>query len=126
MTPLLAGRSPWIAASPAAPQKNGLEAQTQTRRLNNSLTSHPRTVTLRAMITLDEIRTALRQVRHDHHAFAVAERETWEEIGVRVTPHQRVGPLPMRPIERNARRESLTLWPFVCHDGHHLSRHSIW
>lgn len=38
--------------------------------LNDSLTSPTRTVTLRAMLTLDEIRTALRQVRHDHNAFA--------------------------------------------------------
>ncbi len=146
-----------------------MQAKAQTCGPNDSLTDSARTVTLGAMLTLDEIRTALRQVQHDHNAFAphasqaavamiladgaqgievcfirraervgdpwsgqvafpggrasasdadafaVAERETWEEIGVRLAPHHRVGPLPMRPIERNARRDSLTLWPFVYH-----------
>ncbi len=47
---------------------------------------------------------------------AVAERETWEEIGMHLLPRHRVGVLPMRPIERNP-REQLTLWPFVYHVG---------
>jgi 8-oxo-dGTP pyrophosphatase MutT (NUDIX family) len=53
----------------------------------------------------------------DPDPFAVAERETWEEIGMRLAPTHRVGPLPMRPIEPNARRDSLTLWPFVYYVG---------
>ncbi len=53
----------------------------------------------------------------DLDAFAVAERETWEEIGMLLTHHHRLGALPMRPIERNARRDSLTLWPFVYYVG---------
>ncbi|MSR15467.1 MAG: CoA pyrophosphatase [Gammaproteobacteria bacterium] len=53
----------------------------------------------------------------DADAFAVAERETWEEIGMRLAQHHRLGPLPMRPIERNVRRDSLTLWPFVYYVG---------
>lgn len=53
----------------------------------------------------------------DADAFAVAERETWEEIGMRLAHHHRIGALPMRPIERNVRRDSLTLWPFVYHVG---------
>jgi 8-oxo-dGTP pyrophosphatase MutT (NUDIX family) len=51
----------------------------------------------------------------DADAQAVAERETWEEIGLRLEPHHRIGSLPMRPVERNARRDGLTLWSFVYH-----------
>ena len=49
----------------------------------------------------------------DADAFAVAERETWEEIGMQLKPEHRVGALPMRPIENNVQRAGLTLWPFV-------------
>lgn len=53
----------------------------------------------------------------DPDAFAVAERETWEEIGMRLEARHRIGALPMRPIERNARRDSLSLWTFVYYVG---------
>ena len=53
----------------------------------------------------------------DPDPHAVAERETWEEIGLTLAPHHRVGPLPMRPIEHNAQRAGLTLWPFVYQVG---------
>lgn len=53
----------------------------------------------------------------DADAFAVAERETWEEIGVVLTPEHRVGALPMRNVEHNVKRSGLTLWPFVYHVG---------
>lgn len=48
---------------------------------------------------------------HDPHALAVAERETYEEIGLRLGAHHRVGPLPIRPDVRGG----LTLSPFVYH-----------
>lgn len=54
---------------------------------------------------------------HDADAFAVAERETWEEIGMRLDPSHRLGPLPMRPVQNNAARAGLTLWPFVYYVG---------
>ena len=54
---------------------------------------------------------------HDPSAFAVAERETFEEIGMLLKPEHRVGALPMRAVERNVRRSGLTLWPFVYHVG---------
>lgn len=53
----------------------------------------------------------------DPDASAVAERETWEEIGLRLARHQRVGPLPMRAVENNPARAGLTLWPYVYHVG---------
>lgn len=53
----------------------------------------------------------------DADAFAVAERETWEEIGVVLKPEHRVGALPMRNVEHNVKRSGLTLWPFVYHVG---------
>lgn len=53
----------------------------------------------------------------DPDAFAVAERETWEEIGMTLKPEHRVGALPMRNVERNVKRQGLTLWPFVYYVG---------
>lgn len=53
----------------------------------------------------------------DPDPYAVAERETWEEIGLRLAAHHRVGPLPMRPIADNPQRAGLTLWPFVYQIG---------
>lgn len=53
----------------------------------------------------------------DADAFAVAERETWEEIGMRLTREHRVGALPMRNVEHNVKRSGLTLWPFVYYVG---------
>ena len=49
----------------------------------------------------------------DPHAAAVAERETWEEIGLRLNAEQQIGALPIRPIERRDVRTSMTLSPFV-------------
>ncbi len=49
----------------------------------------------------------------DPDAHAVAERETWEEIGLTLEENHRVGPLPVRPIDRADLRESMTLSPFV-------------
>jgi len=52
--------------------------------------------------------------REDPDAHAVAERETYEEIGLRLDLQHRVAPLPVRPNVRG----SLTLSPFVYHvDG---------
>lgn len=53
----------------------------------------------------------------DVDAFAVAERETWEEIGVVLKREHRVGALPMRNVEHNVKRSGLTLWPFVYYVG---------
>lgn len=53
----------------------------------------------------------------DPDAFAVAERETWEEIGMRLAHHHRIGALPMRLVDRNIRRDALTLWPFIYYVG---------
>lgn len=47
----------------------------------------------------------------DSDAHAVAERETWEEIGLPLAPAHRVGPLPVRPVDRPDAK--LTLFPFV-------------
>lgn len=49
----------------------------------------------------------------DADAHAVAERETWEEVGLKLQPGHRLGPLPIRPIQPTSARGSLTLWPFV-------------
>lgn len=49
----------------------------------------------------------------DADAHAVAERETWEEIGLVLEPEHRVGPLPIRSIDRADLREPMTLSPFV-------------
>jgi 8-oxo-dGTP pyrophosphatase MutT (NUDIX family) len=48
---------------------------------------------------------------HDADAEAVAERETFEEIGMHIGAADRVGPLPVRPDVRGG----LTLSPFVYH-----------
>lgn len=48
----------------------------------------------------------------DPHAMAVAERETFEEIGLRLRSEHRLGPLPVRPIQRQALNY---LSPFVYH-----------
>lgn len=53
----------------------------------------------------------------DADAHAVAERETWEEIGLSLTPVQRIGALPVRPVYPNSARAGLTLWPFVYYVG---------
>ena len=53
----------------------------------------------------------------DADAFAVAERETWEEIGMELKREHRIGALPMRTIEHNVKRAGLTLWPFVYYVG---------
>ena len=47
----------------------------------------------------------------DDNAYAVAERETTEEIGLILKPSHRLGPLPVRPDVRG----SLTLSPFIYH-----------
>ncbi len=49
----------------------------------------------------------------DRDAHAVAERETWEEIGLTLDTHHRVGPLPIRTIDRPDLREPMILTPFV-------------
>jgi len=54
---------------------------------------------------------------NDKNAAAVAERETFEEIGMRLQPHHRIGPLPIRPIQRRGRRIDMTLSPFVYYVG---------
>lgn len=53
----------------------------------------------------------------DADAHAVAERETWEEIGLSLAPTQRIGALPVRPVQSNSARAGLTLWPFVYYVG---------
>ena len=47
----------------------------------------------------------------DADAYAVAERETGEEIGLTLDPSHRIGALPVRPDVRGA----LTLSPFIYH-----------
>jgi 8-oxo-dGTP pyrophosphatase MutT (NUDIX family) len=49
----------------------------------------------------------------DRDAHAVAERETWEEIGLKLAAHHRIGPLPVCPIEPRPPRSGMTLSPFV-------------
>ena len=49
----------------------------------------------------------------DIDAHAVAERETWEEVGLTLIEEHRVGPLPIRTIDRADLREPMTLSPFV-------------
>lgn len=53
----------------------------------------------------------------DADAHAVAERETWEEIGLKLERYHRVGPLPICPIERGGTRIAITLSPFVYYIG---------
>ncbi len=47
----------------------------------------------------------------------VAERETWEEIGLRLEKSHRVAPLPELPVRRGDVDMHLTLSPFVYHLG---------
>ena len=49
----------------------------------------------------------------DIDAYSVAERETKEEVGLELMSEHRVGPLPIRPIERRDIRTSMTLSPFI-------------
>lgn len=49
----------------------------------------------------------------DADAHSVAERETWEEVGLTLIEQHRVGALPIRTIDRADLRESMTLSPFV-------------
>ena len=53
----------------------------------------------------------------DTDANAVAERETWEEVGLELKAHHRIGPLPVHPIEPREQRTALTLSPFVYYVG---------
>lgn len=50
----------------------------------------------------------------DRNARAVAERETFEEIGLKLQTRHLIGPLPVRPIERQALN---VLSPFVYYVG---------
>ena len=56
----------------------------------------------------------------DADAAAVAERETWEEIGLRLTRHQCLGALPVQPLHRIGPPGSLS--PFVYHLGPDFTR----
>jgi len=49
----------------------------------------------------------------DPDARAVAERETWEEVGLTLIEEHHIGPLPIRDIDRTDLREPMTLSPFV-------------
>ncbi|GMU47619.1 MAG: hypothetical protein AMXMBFR26_24010 [Porticoccaceae bacterium] len=51
----------------------------------------------------------------DADAPAVAERETWEEVGLRLAAEHRVGALPVRAVTRP--QAELTLSPFVYYLG---------
>ena len=51
----------------------------------------------------------------DADAPAVAERETWEEVGLRLAAEHRVGALPVREVTRP--QAELTLSPFVYYLG---------
>jgi 8-oxo-dGTP pyrophosphatase MutT (NUDIX family) len=55
--------------------------------------------------------------RVDLDAAAVAERETFEEIGVRLASRHRIGALPIRPIQRRDRGIDMTLSPFIYYVG---------
>ena len=56
----------------------------------------------------------------DADAAAVAERETWEEIGLRLSREQCLGALPVQPLYRIGPRGSLS--PFVYHLGPEFTR----
>ena len=56
----------------------------------------------------------------DADAAAVAERETWEEIGLRLAREQCLGALPVQPLFRVGPRGSLS--PFVYHVGTDFTR----
>ncbi|MBK9427999.1 MAG: CoA pyrophosphatase [Gammaproteobacteria bacterium] len=53
----------------------------------------------------------------DRNAHDVAERETWEEIGLSLAADHRIGPLPIREVVRPDIQNSLTLSPFVYYIG---------
>lgn len=48
---------------------------------------------------------------------AVAERETMEEVGIRLRPEHRIGPLPELPVRRDDLKWNMTLSPFLYHVG---------
>lgn len=48
---------------------------------------------------------------------AVAERETMEEVGIRLRPEHRIGHLPELPVRRDDLKWSMTLSPFLYHVG---------
>lgn len=53
----------------------------------------------------------------DRDAHEVAERETWEEIGLSLAADHRIGPLPVREVVRPETANNLTLSPFVYYIG---------
>ncbi|MGK2914143.1 MAG: NUDIX hydrolase [Porticoccaceae bacterium] len=53
----------------------------------------------------------------DRNAHDVAERETWEEIGLSLAADHRIGALPVREVVRPEAENSLTLSPFVYYIG---------
>lgn len=53
----------------------------------------------------------------DRDAHDVAERETWEEIGLSLAADHRIGPLPVREVVRQEAENSLTLSAFVYYIG---------
>ena len=56
-----------------------------------------------------------RAERGDRDAAAVAERETWEEIGLRLAHRHRIGPLPVQAVGRSGQPLGMTLSPFLYH-----------
>lgn len=59
----------------------------------------------------------------DADALSVAERETWEEVGLRLQRDHRVGALPVRAVSRP--RAELTLSPFVYYLGHGAQQQAV-
>ncbi len=53
----------------------------------------------------------------DRSAHEVAERETWEEIGLSLAADHRIGALPVREVVRPETENNLTLSPFVYYVG---------
>jgi 8-oxo-dGTP pyrophosphatase MutT (NUDIX family) len=53
----------------------------------------------------------------DGSAAAVAERETWEEVGLRLVPRYLVGPLPVQAVGAGGLPNGMTLSPFLYHVG---------
>ncbi len=60
---------------------------------------------------------------NDADAMSVAERETWEEVGLRLHREHRVGALPRRAVARP--RAELTLSPFVYYMGHGAQQQAV-